>query len=114
MLQRTAEFCGVFLSFSDVSSEMVELTITGPSRSSSLAQFIGEMLIEGLYFVIDMLARQRFYIAWFFPFHLLHFTTLPFFSLGFSLAFGAWHTSFGAFMFRFFSQSLWFHAIFSN
>ena len=60
MLRRIEDFCGVFLSLFDVSSDMVELAIYGPSRGCALVQFIGEMLIEGVYFVMDTLACQRF------------------------------------------------------
>ena len=57
MLRRIENFCGVFLSLSDVSCDVVELTIYGPSRGCALVQFIGEMLIEGIYSVMDTLAR---------------------------------------------------------
>ena len=60
MLRRIEDFCGVFLSLSDVSSDMVELTMYGSSRGCALAHFIGDMLIEGVYSVIDTLARQGF------------------------------------------------------
>ena len=60
MLRRIEDFCGVFLSLYDVSSETVELTIYGSSRGCALVNFIGEMLIEGVYSVIDTLARQGF------------------------------------------------------
>ena len=60
MLRRIEDFCGVFLSLSDVSSEMVELTIYGTSRGCAMVQFIKDMLIEGVYSVIDTLARHGF------------------------------------------------------
>ena len=60
MLRRIEDFCGVFLSLSDVSSDVVELTIYGPTRGCALVQFIGEMLIEGIYSIMDTLARQGF------------------------------------------------------
>ena len=60
MLRRIEDFCGVFLSLSDVSSDVVELTIYGPTRGCALVQFIGEMLIEGVYSVMDTLARHGF------------------------------------------------------
>ena len=60
MLRRIEDFCGVFLSLSDVSSDSVELTVYGSSRGCALVQFIGEMLIEGVYSVIDTLARWGF------------------------------------------------------
>ena len=60
MLRRIEDFCGVFLSLHDVSSDVVELAVYGPSRGCALVQFIGEMLIEGVYSVIDTLARQGF------------------------------------------------------
>ena len=60
MLRRIEDFCGVFLSISDVSSEMVELTAYGTSRGCALVQFIGDMLIEGVYSVLDTLARHGF------------------------------------------------------
>ena len=60
MLQRIEDFCGVFLSLCDVASDVVELTIYGPPRACALVHFIGEMLIEGVYSVIDTLARQGF------------------------------------------------------
>ena len=60
MLRRIEDFCGVFLSLSDVSSDMVELTIYGPSRGCALVQFIGDMLIEGVYSILDTLARHGF------------------------------------------------------
>ena len=60
MLRRIEDFCGVFLSLCDVASDVVELTIYGPARACALVHFIGEMLIEGVYSVIDTLARQGF------------------------------------------------------
>ena len=60
MLRRIEDFCGVFLSLSDVSSDVVELTIYGPTRGCALVQFIGEMLIEGVYSVMDTFARHGF------------------------------------------------------
>ena len=60
MLRRIEDFCGVFLSLSDVSSDMVQLTIYGPARGCALVEFIRDMLIEGVYSVIDTLARQGF------------------------------------------------------
>ena len=60
MLRRIEDFCGVFLSLSDVSSDVVELDIYGPTRGCALVQFIGEMLIEGVYSVMDTLARHGF------------------------------------------------------
>ena len=60
MLRRIEDFCGVFLSIHDISSDAVELIIFGPCRGCALVQFIGEMLIEGVYSVIDTLARQGF------------------------------------------------------
>ena len=60
MLRRIEDFCGVFLSLSDVSSEMVEVTIYGTSRGCAMVQFIKDMLIEGVYSVIDTLARHGF------------------------------------------------------
>lgn len=56
MLHRIEEFCGVSLLFL-MFSEMVELTSYGTFRGCALVQFIAEMLIEGIYFVIDKLAR---------------------------------------------------------
>ena len=60
MLRRIEDFCGVFLSLSDVSCEMAELTIYGTSRGCAMVQFIKDMLIEGVYSVIDTLARHGF------------------------------------------------------
>ena len=60
MLRRIEDFCGVFLSLSDVSSDVVELDIYGPIRGCALVQFIGEMLIEGVYSIMDTLARHGF------------------------------------------------------
>ena len=60
MLRRIEDFCGVFLSLCDVGLDVVELTIYGPTRACALVQFIEEMFIEGVYFVIDTLARQGF------------------------------------------------------
>ena len=60
MLQKIEDFYGVFLSLSDISLDTVELTIYWPSRGCASVQFIGEMLIEGVYSVIDKLARQGF------------------------------------------------------
>ena len=60
MLRRIEDFCGVFLSLSDVSCDVVELDIYGPTRGCALVQFIGEMLLEGIYSVMDTLARQGF------------------------------------------------------
>ena len=60
MLRRIEDFCGVFLSISDVSSDVVELDIYGPTRGCALVQFIGEMLIEGVYSIMDTLARHGF------------------------------------------------------
>ena len=60
MLRRIEDFCGVFLSLSDVSSDVVALDIYGPTRGCALVQFIGEMLIEGIYSIMDTLARQGF------------------------------------------------------
>ena len=60
MLRRIEDFCGDFLSLLDVASDMVELTIYGSSRVGTLVQFIGDMLLEGVYSVIDTLARQGF------------------------------------------------------
>ena len=60
MLRRIEDFCGVFLSLSDVSCDVVELDIYGPTRGCALVQFIGEMLIEGIYSIMDTLARQGF------------------------------------------------------
>lgn len=57
MLRRIEDLCGVFLSLSDVSFDTVEFTIYKPSRGCALVQFVEEMLIEGAYFVIDMLAH---------------------------------------------------------
>ena len=44
----------------DVSSDTVSLTMYGSMRGCALAQCIGEMLTEGIYSVIDTLARQGF------------------------------------------------------
>ena len=60
MLRRIEDFCGVFLSLSDVSSEMVELTAYGPSRGCAFVQSIGNMLIEGVYSMLETLAHQEF------------------------------------------------------
>ena len=60
MLRRIEDFCGVFLSLADVSSDVVELTIYGPTRGCALVQFTGEMLTEGVYSVMDTLARHGF------------------------------------------------------
>ena len=60
MLRRIEDFCGVFLSLRDVAPDAVELTLFGPLRGCALARFIGEMLNEGIYSVIDTLARQGF------------------------------------------------------
>ena len=60
MLRRIEDFCGVFLSLSDVSSDTVSLTMYGSMRGCALAQCIGEMLTEGIYSVIDTLARHGF------------------------------------------------------
>ena len=60
MLRRIEDFCGVFLSLSDVSSDMVELAVYGPARGCALVQFIRDMLIEGVYSVMDTLARHGF------------------------------------------------------
>ena len=60
ILRRIEDFCGVFLSLRDVAPDAVELTIFGPLRGCALARFIGEMLNEGIYSVIDTLARQGF------------------------------------------------------
>ena len=56
-LSQIEDFCIVSLSFSDSYSDMVYVTIYGPSRGRPLVQFIGGMLIEGVYSVINMLAR---------------------------------------------------------
>ena len=47
-----------FFLFLNISSDMAELTIYGPSRGCALVQFIGDMLIEGVYSIIDTFARQ--------------------------------------------------------
>ena len=60
MLRRIEDFCGVFLSLSDVSSDTVMVTMYGSMRGCALAQCIGEMLTEGIYSVIDTLARHGF------------------------------------------------------
>ena len=60
MLRRIEDFCGVFLSLFDVSSDTVMLTMYGSMRGCALAQCIGEMLTEGIYSVIDTLARHGF------------------------------------------------------
>ena len=60
MMRRIEDFCGVFLSLSDIPSNMVELTIYGTSRGCALVQFIGDMLLEGVYSVLDTLARLGF------------------------------------------------------
>ena len=60
MLRRIEDFCGVFLSLSDVSSDSIMLTICGTMRGCALAQCIGEMLTEGIYSVINTVARQGF------------------------------------------------------
>ena len=60
MLRQIENFCGIFLSLFDVSCDVVELTIYGPSRGCALVQFISEMLIEGIYSIMDTLARQGF------------------------------------------------------
>ena len=60
MLQRIEDFCGGVFSLCDVASDVVELTIYGPTRACALVHFIGELLIEGVYSVINTLARQGF------------------------------------------------------
>ena len=60
MLRRIEDFCGVFLSLSDLSSDTIMLTMYGSMRGCALVQCIGEMLTEGIYSVIDTLARQGF------------------------------------------------------
>ena len=60
MLRRIEDFCGVFLSLRDVAPDAVELTIFGDLWGCALVRFIGEMLNEGIYSVIDTLARQGF------------------------------------------------------
>ena len=60
MLRRIEDFCGVFFSLSAVSSNTVMLTIYRSMRGCTLAHCIGEMLTEGIYFMIDTLARQGF------------------------------------------------------
>ena len=60
MLWRIEDFCSVFLSLSNVSYHVVELAIYGPSWGCALVQFIGEMLIEGVYSMMDTLARHGF------------------------------------------------------
>ena len=60
MLRRIEDFCGVFLCLSDISPDTVMVTMYGSMRGCALAQCIGEMLTEGIYSVIDTLARQGF------------------------------------------------------
>ena len=91
---------GLFLS--DVSFNMVMLTIYGSTRGCALAQCIGEMLTEGVHSVIDTLACQGFYATRSFSFLFLTHPLSPFFcgAFGFSLAL---YFPFGSFFYGLFS-----------
>ena len=89
---------------------MVYVTIYGPPRVCTLVQFIGDMLIEGVYFVINMLARGSRLLG---PF-LSHYCIL---ALSFLISvFGAsslsQHSFFSALSYGLFSSSLVFGVTF--